>query len=53
MIVFTEGIVHRPGVMENLGLGPGVFLGPQGLHHRLIYARLVGSVMEAFERSFR
>ncbi|KAB5591723.1 Alpha-methylacyl-CoA racemase [Ceratobasidium theobromae] len=32
----------RPGVMENLGLGPEVFLGPQGLNPRLIYARLVG-----------
>lgn len=32
----------RPGVMENLGLGPEVFLGPQGVNTRLIYARLVG-----------
>ncbi|KAF8602875.1 CoA-transferase family III [Ceratobasidium sp. AG-I] len=32
----------RPGVMENLGLGPNVFLGPQGQNTQLIYARLVG-----------
>lgn len=32
--------------MENLGLGPEVFLGPQGLNPRLIYARLVGSVID-------
>ncbi|QRV75195.1 CaiB/baiF CoA-transferase family protein [Ceratobasidium sp. AG-Ba] len=32
----------RPGVMEKLGLGPDVFLGPKGNNQRLIYARLVG-----------
>ncbi|CAE6475104.1 unnamed protein product [Rhizoctonia solani] len=32
----------RPGVMENLGLGPEVFLGSQAANPRLIYARLVG-----------
>ncbi|CAE7098855.1 unnamed protein product [Rhizoctonia solani] len=32
----------RPGVMENLGLGPEVFLGSQAINSRLIYARLVG-----------
>ncbi|CAE6437217.1 unnamed protein product [Rhizoctonia solani] len=32
----------RPGVMENLGLGPEVFLGSQAMNPRLIYARLVG-----------
>ncbi|KAJ1308043.1 hypothetical protein OPQ81_002110 [Rhizoctonia solani] len=32
----------RPGVMENLGLGPEVFLGPQRVNPRLVYARLVG-----------
>ncbi|KAH7341281.1 CoA-transferase family III [Rhizoctonia solani] len=32
----------RPGVMENLGLGPEVFLGSQAVNPRLIYARLVG-----------
>ncbi|KAF9046908.1 CoA-transferase family III [Hymenopellis radicata] len=32
----------RPGVMEKLGLGPGVFLGQDGLNKRLVYARLAG-----------
>lgn len=35
----------RPGVLENLGLGPGVFLGSAGqggLNEKLIYARLGG-----------
>ncbi|CAE6467283.1 unnamed protein product [Rhizoctonia solani] len=32
----------RPGVMENLGLGPDVFLGSQAINPRLVYARLVG-----------
>ncbi|KAF8676786.1 CoA-transferase family III [Rhizoctonia solani] len=32
----------RPGVMENLGLGPEVFLGSQAINPRLVYARLVG-----------
>ncbi|CAE6510899.1 unnamed protein product [Rhizoctonia solani] len=34
----------RPGVMENLGLGPEVFLGSQAINPRLVYARLVGQV---------
>ncbi|KAI0792768.1 CoA-transferase family III [Abortiporus biennis] len=32
----------RPGVMERLGLGPDVFLGPNGSNKKLVYARLVG-----------
>lgn len=32
----------RPGVMEKLGLGPGVFLGQDGINKGLIYARLAG-----------
>lgn len=35
----------RPGVLERLGLGPGIFLGDgnrNGLNERLIYARIVG-----------
>jgi alpha-methylacyl-CoA racemase len=39
----------RPGVLERLGLGPGVFLGREegsarekGLNERLIYARIAG-----------
>lgn len=32
----------RPGVLERLGLGPEVFLGPRGVNERLIYARIVG-----------
>jgi len=39
----------RPGVMERLGLGPEVFLGngeTEGLNERLIYARIVGYVIE-------
>lgn len=35
----------RPGVLERLGLGPGLFLGDsktRGLNERLIYARIVG-----------
>lgn len=34
----------RPGVMENLGLGPDVFLGDNGTNRSLIYARIVGFV---------
>ena len=34
----------RPGVMEQLGLGPDVFLGKDGLNGRLVYARLSGCV---------
>ena len=32
----------RPGVMERLGLGPGVFLGEGGLNKSLVYARMAG-----------
>lgn len=32
----------RPGVLEKLGLGPDVFLGPNGLNSSLVYARLSG-----------
>lgn len=31
----------RPGVLERLGLGPGVFL-RDGLNKKLVYARLSG-----------
>jgi len=34
----------RPGVMEQLGLGPDVFLGKDGLNDSLVYARLSGCV---------
>jgi alpha-methylacyl-CoA racemase len=39
----------RPGVMERLGLGPEVFLGNDsspGLNEKLIYARMIGCVVE-------
>jgi hypothetical protein len=39
----------RPGVMERLGLGPEVFLGNDsspGLNKKLIYARMIGCVVE-------
>jgi len=32
----------RPGVLEKLGLGPDIFLGKDGLNHKLVYARLAG-----------
>ena len=32
----------RPGVLERLGLGPDVFLGPKGVNERLVYARIIG-----------
>lgn len=32
----------RPGVLERLGLGPDVFLGPGGVNERLVYARIAG-----------
>jgi len=42
----------RPGVMERLGLGPEIFLGngkTEGLNERLIYARIVGYVIETVD----
>jgi len=42
----------RPGVMERLGLGPEAFFGnekTEGLNERLIYARIVGCVIEAVD----
>jgi alpha-methylacyl-CoA racemase len=32
----------RPGRLEKLGLGPGAFLGGEGLNKKLIYTRIVG-----------
>lgn len=39
----------RTGVLERLGLGPSVFLGDNGLNKSLVYARLAGSVANAYE----
>jgi len=33
---------YRPGTLEELGLGPDVFLGEDGVNKRLVYARLSG-----------
>jgi alpha-methylacyl-CoA racemase len=41
----------RPGVLERLGLGPELFLGNgkrKGLNEKLIYARIVGFVLNIY-----
>ena len=48
MIQQSDALIDpfRPGVMERLGLGPGVFLGQDGLNDSLVYARLAGYVLD-------